>query len=257
MKKIVFSLLIIFNALSFYYSQGRTKIKDLELPKITKQDNEVVRHLGYTLSYNEKHEQANWVAYVLTAAKVVKTVKRSNHFCIDEAVSSGSATEDDYKNSGYDRGHLAPAGDMEWNEQAMEESFYYSNMSPQVPAFNRGIWKHLEELVRQWAKENQTIYIVTGPVLKGDLSTIGPDNVSVPHYYYKVILDYTEPELKGIGFIIPNASSQRPLQDYAVTIDSVEKVTGIDFFSALPDQQERTIEKNLCIACWSWTSTTN
>ena len=137
----------------------------------------------------------------------------------------------------------------------MEESFFYSNMSPQVPGFNRGIWKKLEERVRQWAIENKDIYVVTGPVLTADLPVIGPDKVSVPRYYYKVILDYTLPELKGIGFILPNASSTMPLESYAVPIDSVEKMTGINFFPALPDKQEQALEKTVCIPCWSWTST--
>jgi len=235
-------------------AQQPAKIPHLELPAITNKD-AIVTHLGYTLSYNEKHEQANWVAYELTAEETQRGVTRTNDFRPDNAVTTGSATNADYQASGYDRGHMAPAADMSWNVQAMEESFFYSNMSPQVPGFNRGIWKKLEERVRQWAVENRDIYVVTGPVLTGDLPVIGPEKVSVPRYYYKVILDYTQPELKGIGFIMPNASSTRPLESYAVPIDSVEKVTGINFFSALPDKQEQAIEKTVCIPCWSWTIT--
>jgi len=235
-------------------AQQPAKIPHLELPAITNKD-AIVTHLGYTLSYNEKHEQANWVAYELTAEETQRGVTRTNDFRPDNAVTTGSATNADYQASGYDRGHMAPAADMSWNVQAMEESFFYSNMSPQVPGFNRGIWKKLEERVRQWAVENKDIYVVTGPVLTGDLPVIGPEKVSVPRYYYKVILDYTQPELKGIGFIMPNASSTRPLESYAVPIDSVEKVTGINFFSALPDKQEQAIEKTVCIPCWSWTIT--
>ena len=171
-------------------------------------------------------------------------------------VKTNSADDHDYEGSGYDRGHLAPAADMGWSTITMAESFYFSNMSPQLPAFNRGIWKRLEELVRSWAIENKAVYVVTGPVLTSNLPSIGPDKVSVPKYFYKVILDYTDPDIKGIGFILPNASSGAPLQNYAVTIDSVEKVTGIDFFPALPDKQEKKIEKTLCIPCWSWSSTT-
>ena len=246
-------LLLCYVAINIY-SQELRKIQHLEFPAI-KQTDVIIRHLGYTLSYNEKHEQANWVAYELTAAKTRKTVNRSNDFKPDNAVKTGSTTNEDYQGSGYDRGHLAPAADMEWSEQAMEESFYYSNMSPQVPGFNRGIWKKLEEQVRQWAIDNQDIYVVTGPVLENNLSTIGPDKVSVPRYYYKVILDYTEPELKGIGFILPNASSTLALQNFAVTIDSVEHLTGINFFPALPNKQEQAIEKTICIPCWTWTTT--
>jgi len=254
MKKLLsFSLFLI----CFYpllQAQQPTKIPHLEIPTITKKD-VIIKHLGYTLSFNKKHEQANWVAYELTAEETKKGVVRTNHFQPDNAVKTGTATNDDYIGSGYDRGHLAPAADMSWSVQAMEESFLYSNMSPQVKGFNRGIWKKLEERVRQWAVENKDIYIVTGPVLKGNLHTIGPDKVSVPRYFYKVILDYTLPGLKGIGFIMPNASSTLPLQSYAVTIDSVEKVTGIHFFPSLPVKEEKAIEKIICIDCWSWTTT--
>ena len=235
-------------------AQQPTRINHLELPAITNKD-VIITHLGYTLSYNEKHEQANWVAYELTAEETQRGVTRTNDFRPDTAVKTGSATNADYQNSGYDRGHMAPAADMSWSLQSMEESFFYSNMSPQVPGFNRGIWKKLEERVRQWAIENKDIYVVTGPVLTADLPVIGPDKVSVPRYYYKVILDYTLPELKGIGFILPNASSTMPLESYAVPIDSVEKVTGINFFPTLPDKQEQALEKTVCIPCWSWTST--
>ena len=227
---------------------------NLELPLITKQD-VVIKHIGYTLSYNEKHEQANWVAYELTADETIKRAKRSNNFRTDNAVKTGSATNEDYKGSGYDRGHLAPAADMGWSNASMEASFLYSNMSPQVQGFNRGIWKRLEEQVRQWASDNQAVYVVTGPVLENNLPTIGSEKVSVPRYYYKVILDFTQPEQKGIGFILPNASSTLPLPSFAVSIDSVERKTGIDFFPALPDEQERLIEKAICINCWTWKTT--
>lgn len=254
MKKLACLIFLFFCSNSTCYSQQKGEIKNLELPYIVKQ-NVIVRHIGYTLSYNEKYEQANWVAYELTAKETEKVVGRSNDFRTDPNVATGSADDADYKNSGYDRGHLAPAADMGWSAQAMEESFYYSNMSPQTPGFNRGIWKRLEEQVRQWAVDNQAIYVVTGPVLVPNLPTIGHDKVAVPNYYYKVILDYTKPELKGIGFIMPNTSSTLAISNYAVSIDSVETVTGINFFPALPNEQERSIEKSLCLECWSWNAT--
>lgn len=251
MKTILCLICIISSVFTVSFAQSQSK---LELPAILKSD-VIINHLGYSLSYNEKHEQANWVAYELTSSETLKVAERSNDFRPDNTVSTGSATNVDYQSSGYDRGHLAPAADMGWSSKSMEESFFYSNMSPQEPSFNRGIWKRLEEKVRQWAVENQAIYVVTGPVLENNLPTIGPNKVSVPRYYYKVILDYTKPDLKGIGFIMPNASSTLPLKNFAVTIDSVERKTGIDFFPALPNEQEQTIEKTLCIDCWSWTST--
>lgn len=226
-------------------------IPNLEIPKTNPGDT-IISHTGYSFLYNEPHEQACWVAYELTKEKTDKLFDRTDKFVPDPKVKTGTATNKDYAGSGYDRGHLAPAADMGWSSTAMAESFYYSNMSPQEPSFNRGIWKKLEELVRTWAIENDTIYIVTGPVLTDGLPTIGANNVSIPNYYYKVILDYSDPDIKGIGFIIPNTGSNEPLQHFAVSIDSVEKFTGIDFFPQLPDYQEELIEKTLCIPCWSW-----
>ena len=221
----------------------------LEIPKTNPQDT-IIFHIGYALLYNEEHEQASWVAYELTKEETINKFKRDNHFMKDPAVKTGTADDADYAKSGYDRGHLAPAADMGWSEKTMKESFYYSNMSPQKPGFNRGIWKKLEEKVRDWAIKNQAIYIVTGPILTPGLSTIGHNQVSIPKYYYKVILDYTEPDIKGIGFILPNESSNLPLHSFAVSIDSVEKFSGLDFFPLLPDSIERFVEKSQCFKCW-------
>jgi endonuclease G len=223
------------------------------LPFYTDSD-QVITHTTYTLSYSEKHEQAFWVAYKLTAGHLTGTVSRTDDFRSDSKVKTGSASLADYKGSGYDRGHLAPAADFKWSPVVMSESFYMSNMSPQHPSFNRGIWKKLEGTVRNWAADNEEIYVVTGPVLTGSYPAIGPNQVSVPKYYYKVILDYKEPELKGIGFILPNMKSGRSLQSYAVTIDEVERVTGIDFFHALDDALEEQIESTVNVSQWSFRS---
>jgi endonuclease G len=228
-------------------------IQRLEYP-FFEEGEQLIIHTGYTLSYNEEAEQANWVAYELTAQETQKAFERTNKFLVDPSISTGSATDDDYKKSGFDRGHLAPAADMGWSSTTMIESFYFSNMSPQQPGFNRGIWKNLESLVRTWATENESIYVVTGPVLTQGLPTIGWNKVAIPNYYYKVILDYRNPSIKGIGFVLPNTSSKEPLQRFALSIDSVEKITGIDFFYSLPNDQEESIETELCISCWTWKS---
>lgn len=227
------------------------KVLHMEIPKCDPDDT-MITHTGFSLLYNENHEQAVWVAYELTKEETVKIAPRTNKFIPDPKVKTGTATNNDYKNYGYDRGHLAPAADMGWSYLAMKESFYFSNMSPQVPGFNRGIWKNLEELVRTWAIENDEIYIVTGPILTDNLPTIGQNKVSVPASYYKVILDYSLPEIKAIAFIIPNKTADLSLQSYVVTIDKVEKITGIDFFPLLPDQQENIIERTVCKSLWSW-----
>jgi endonuclease G len=235
------------------YNIKSTTISKLEIPKINHKEI-VISHTGYSLLYNETHEQANWIAYDLTKEETNKLFDRTDKFIRDPKVKTGTANDKDYSGSGYDRGHLAPASDMGWSSTAMTESFYYSNISPQTPSFNRGIWKRLEELVRNWAIENNTIYVVTGPVLNNALTTIGANKVSVPNYFFKVILDYSEPSIKGIGFIIPNTGSSEQLQLYAVTIDSVEKFTGIDFFPSLPDEQENIIEGTLNLKSWTWKS---
>lgn len=223
----------------------------LEIPE-TDSNETVIVHEGYSLLYNELHEQASWVAYELTKEETFKIYDRTNKFIPDPKIITGSASGKDYARSGYDRGHLAPAADMGWSPIAMAESFFYSNMSPQTPSFNRGIWKKLEGLTRSWALEYNSIYIVTGPVLGPNLKSIGPNKVTVPSYFYKVILDNTEPNMRGIGFIIPNAGSTDSLQYFAVSIDSVENLTGFDFFPLLEDETENRVEEKLCIKCWSW-----
>ena len=225
-------------------------IPKLEIPLI-KSGDQIVEHKAYTLDYIEKYEQAEWVAYELTADETLKKFERSSKFFTDPSVKTGSANDADYKGSGYDRGHLAPAGDMSYSEETMLESFYYSNMSPQSPSFNRGIWKRLEEKLRDWAMLYQSIYIVTGPVLtSGTVATV--NGLSIPTYYYKVILDYHSSHLQGIGFIMRNEGADGDLKQYAVTIDSVEKFTGIDFFPRLPDASENAVEKRVCLSCWDW-----
>jgi endonuclease G len=229
-------------------------IKNLEIPSCSN-SSDIIHHLGYSLRYNEKHEQAEWVAYELTREETQKGEERTNNFKPDPLVKTASANNEDYAGSGFDRGHLAPAADMSWSSQAMDESFFYSNMSPQLPGFNRGIWKSLEEQVRTWAIEAGSIYVVTGPILKGDLTAIGPNHVSVPKFYYKVVLDFSQPGVHGIGMILPNESSSIDLQYFAVSIDSVETATGLDFFPLLSDNEEHKLESEICLSCWSWKPT--
>jgi endonuclease G len=204
---------------------------------------EIIPHQAYWLSYNERHEQANWVAYMLTSSRLGVGVERSNRFLIDPLVEEGSATNADYAKSGFDRGHLAPAADMSWSIEVMKESFYYSNMSPQVPGFNRGIWKKLEEQVRLWAKQYDTLYIVTGPKLESGLPTIGPNQVSVPKLYYKALI--APNQQKGIAFLIPNEKSEEPLSHYLLSIDSLEQILHRDLFYQLADDRENVIEKQV------------
>lgn len=212
---------------------------------------QVIHHYAYVLEFADVYKQPSWVCYMLCRTRVeTSEVPRTNDFRSDPAVSTGSATPKDYSRSGYDKGHLAPSGDFRWNELAQSESFFMSNMSPQRPALNRGIWKHLEDKVREWAQELDTLYVVTGPVLKPGLPTIGTSNVAVPENYYKLVLDYKPPAEEAIGFIMRNEGSSEPLVDFVVTVDSIEKVTGIHFFPELAGTIESKVVGTVDLAFW-------
>ena len=207
---------------------------------------EVIRHGGFTLSYKEDWEQAEWVAYILERENLQRDwTRRNDSFGADPNVTTGSAEDYDYRGSGYDRGHLAPFADFAWDADLARETFYMSNISPQARQFNQGIWRELEELTRDWANRFKRLYVVTGPVTtEAPKGYIGRDNrVAIPTAYYKVLLDLDEPERKGIGFVIPNQISFQPLPEYTMSIDEVEAITGLDFFPELmPKEEERALE---------------
>lgn len=205
------------------------------------------------MGYIELHEQPAWVIYRMTADEVTaKATSRSDDFKEDPDIPSGSATLNDYKHSGYDRGHLAPAADMSYSVQTMSDSFYMSNISPQKPEFNRQIWKKLESTVRKFAIAEKDVYIVTGPILpKTKTLTIGPNEVTVPDAFYKVVYDRTPPQ-KMIAFIIPNTGSSAPLQSFVVTVDRVEAETGLNFFPLLPQPLQENLESSIDVKVWDW-----
>jgi endonuclease G len=223
--------------------------KNFGLPQVHSGD-EIIRHFAYTLSYSEKDEEAFWVAYALKSEYLAGTEKRTNHFNADPDVPTGSADPDDYRNSGFDKGHLAPAADMKWNAQAMEESFLLSNVAPQDHKFNEGIWADLEKAVRKWARSDGAEYIVTGPVLP-DASgyKIGKDHVTVPSFFYKVVFSPT-PYPKAVGFIIPNQPGRQSFWHYACTLSQVETQTHIKFFPMLPDNISNDIKNHFEISDW-------
>lgn len=217
---------------------------------LPKSSGEIIKHTYYTLSYNETHEQANWVHYKINPSFLNGTYPRTNSFRVDPYVSSNSATLNDYKGSGYDRGHLAPAADMKFNSVAMSESFFMSNMSPQKPEFNRGIWKRLESLVRAWG-ERFEIFVSTAGVLNiGGYGTIGRNKVKIPSKYYKVI--YAPEKNIMIGFLMSNAKLSGQLSSYAISVDRVEAITGIDFFSQLPENVENDLESKVNLSDWDF-----
>lgn len=253
------------------YTVGTVALKDkLEVPICighnNAKDHQIRNFTYYSICYRETYEQAEWSAYKLTSEQLVKNAGRTNDFRADPQIKTSSADVYDYKGTGYDRGHLTPAADMSFSEKAMSETFYMSNMSPQTGAFNRGIWQHLEAEVRNWAKKFGRVYVVSGPILEKPASKyekIGVNKVSIPQFYYKVILaplyadakDTKTPDdaksITALGFILPNdACKGKKFWDYACSVDEVEKRTGLDFYSLLDDSAENAAEKSFDLTLW-------
>lgn len=224
----------------------------LAIPQLDKAIvSQVIEHTGYTVSYNRKRRNPNWVAYELTAKEVDGKEPRNGDFIPDPDLNGAQATDEDYKNCGWDRGHLAPAADMKWSKEAMEESFYLSNISPQNNNLNRGVWKSIEELTRDIAVKYNNVLVVTGPVFTKEkgLGKIGKNKVLIPNGFYKVLL-INDSGYKGIGFYCENKAGKKKLSSYAMSIDSIEKITGIDFFHKLPDEVEKVVESEYNWNVW-------
>ncbi len=213
---------------------------------------QLVTHQFYSLSYNETYEQAEWVAYNLTSKQITSTKFKRPYFQKDKKVKTKSAHYKNYKNSGYDKGHLCPAGDRKFSKEAHDATFLMSNVSPQEHQFNAGIWNRLEQKTRFWTTKYKGIYVITGGILKPNLPTIGTEKVAVPDAFYKIILDYTQPEIKAIAFLIPHLESNKALYSFVTSIDTIENLTNIDFFSALPDDIEDKLESSSSYKQWSF-----
>lgn len=222
----------------------------MELPAFEPED-PVYWYAGHALQYNNEARQADWVAYELTAEEVdTKVAKRQNKFLPDPNPNILSAENSDYYKSSFDRGHLAPSADMRFSIEAMRDCFYYSNISPQHPRLNRGIWLTLENKSRSWAKEFGAIFITAGPIFSHEDSSIGSNRVRVPIGFYKAILDYKSFPPKAIAFIFLNGESKKTLAEHSVSVDIAESITGLDFFSILPDTLEDMIESTANPALW-------
>lgn len=213
---------------------------------------QIIHHENYSLSYSEAHEQAEWVAYELKKAHLSSTNYKRPYFEIDKAVKTTAAHWRNYKYSGYDRGHLCPAADRRYNKSAYDETFLTSNISPQKHEFNSGIWNSLEQKVRFWADKYDGIFVITGGVLNGDMQTIGEEQVAVPNQFYKILIDSYSGETKMIAFLMPHKNSDKPLQDFVVSVDYVEALTGIDFFPQLDDNLEEKLEAKESYDKWSF-----
>ncbi|MGI9551407.1 MAG: DNA/RNA non-specific endonuclease [Aurantibacter sp.] len=231
-------------------STSKTEIPEQFLPSSTM--GELVEHQHFTLSYNEPFEQAVWVAHMLKKEHLTYDDRRRPYFIEDPKVKTKSADWRNYKGSGYDRGHLCPAGDRRFSEQAYNETFYTSNISPQDRDFNAGVWNRLELHIRQWAKRYGTLFVVTGGVLEDGLEEIGEEDVDVPRYFYKIVARGDSENLKLIGFLILGEESTKPLQQFTVSVDSIERMTGIDFFEKLPENLEVELERKVETDGWKF-----
>ena len=265
MRKYIYPILIILCTVGFYYFEEFYEKEDIKEEKKDQDPKEsgffylptsttgsVITHNYFSLSYSEKHEQAEWVAYHLKKEHLSKNEFKRPYFEIDKKVRSGAADWRNYKKSGYDRGHLCPAGDRRFSKSAFDETFITSNVSPQNHEFNSGIWNDLEKKVRYWANINDGVYVVTGGVLADNLESIGYEAVSVPKYFYKVILKENGKNSKMIAFLMPHKETNKALKNFVVDVDHLEELTGIDFFPNLDDTIEQKLEKSSSTQGWKF-----
>ncbi|MDE6290853.1 MAG: DNA/RNA non-specific endonuclease [Muribaculaceae bacterium] len=215
------------------------------LPSVVKE------YEGFTVDFNPENKTPNYVAWILHGQETEGSTSRSNKFWTDKEIKGCPDTRD-YSRSGYDRGHMCPAGEQKWSDQAMNHSFVMANICPQKHELNTGAWKTLEDKERVWAKRDSAIVIVAGPIYdSSDKETIGRNKVRVPSAFFKVLLaPFAEP-MRAIGFVYPNMKCDGNMQAYAVSVDDVEKMTGLDFFSALPDEIENDIESVVPFKDWN------
>ena len=235
----------------FFFSCRAQKEEQIEVPEPLKNGKEIILHRkSYVVSYNLELKIPNWVAWHLTANHADGDVKRFNGYLEDEDVPTPRATPEDYKGSGWSHGHICPAGDNKWDRKAMRETFLLTNMCPQNRSLNSGLWNRIEMDCRKWAKKYGDVYIVCGPVLLNrEHETIGEHNVVVPEAFFKVIL-CLQGKPKAIGFVVRNNEGKKKRDQFINSVDDVERITGIDFFPALPDDIESEVEAYANIDDW-------
>ena len=267
-RKYLYPLLVVLVTIALFYSEkyidrqnenypetsqskvkgGTSEFDQSFLPTST--TGSIIKHTTYSLSYAEAHEQAEWVAYELLREHLEKNDFERPYFIEDRSVKSKSADWRNYKNSGYDRGHLCPAGDRRFDYNAYKETFLTSNISPQNNKFNAGVWNSLEQKVRFWAEKYDGVYVITGGVLKNGLKSIGEERVSIPDEFFKIVLDVSDGRYKAIGFLIRNEPVNKSFYEFAVTIDAIEAKTGIDFFPNLSEDIEKKLEGSIDLKAW-------
>lgn len=256
MKKKLLYLLVLFlvSALYFLIEGGETEdpqqqtvntenLIGLEIPFMA-DDSNVIEHMGYTVSYNSDYRIPNWVAYELQDAELYGDLDRAEKFSPDPLQKGRQAYDSDYVGSGYDRGHMAPAGDMKWSTQAMEESFYLTNVCPQNHNLNAGVWNDLEKKVRQEARYYGKLWVVCGPIVGSNrYGTVGRNKVVVPDSFFKALLAQNKDgKYVSVAFVFPNEAGDNGLASYAMSVNELEKMTGMDFFYNLDQKVQEKAE---------------
>lgn len=230
-------------------------LRDLKATGLPSEQEDLIEHPGHILSWNEDHEQPNWVAHVVDTDIRRGNLARVDTFLPDPQVATGTSTTPDYWFSGFDRGHMVPSADMRWNKEAMVATYFYSNVAPQRPELNRGAWAEMEDWIRRYVNfSGNRVYVVTGPVLRADLPSMeneGRENeVSIPEHFFKVIADLDSDQPKGIAFLMPNGVCDKDLRHYSTSIDEIEQLTGLNFFPKLGEAQEAKIEADYATDSW-------
>ena len=209
----------------------------------------LVRYEAFDVHFNSERGIANCALYELVNNELYGTVERGNEFMADPGVK-GCPLPEDYAGSGFDRGHLVPAGDLKWNGTAMRQSFLLTNVGPMHKALNEGGWAKLEEKVREWTARDSALLVFTGPVVSEGDTTLASGRVKAPSAYYKVIMAPCVRPIRVIAFIYPNGHSGGRLQQYAVSVDEVERRTGLDFFPTLPLEEQQRLESPINLGAW-------
>ncbi len=226
-------------------------------------DEIVLSKTNIQIGYSKRYKEPSWVAYSLNPEKLRACFNRKDQFKPDPAISKpDSATLNDYKNSGYDRGHLSPAADNRWSNEAMKESFQLSNISPQPPNFNQRIWASLENLIRAWALQSKDLWVVTGPELSRVEKTIGSSEVGVSSVFYKALIAFSNDanqKPKAIAFRLPisaidGSSQSSPLSSYTLSIRELERDSQIDFFEQAPAEFQESTELQLDNSDWDFSA---
>lgn len=237
-------ILILFGTVVYYFSDKQESSIHYHIPEMVNCKNEAPYGWPYLIKYNSKYICRSgygtlydnkskipvWVTYTLTPTEAVGCIPRTNSFMGDPDLQPNTRSEvSDYLRSGYDMGHLAPSADMSWSDSAEKESFYLSNIAPQLPKFNRGIWKELESDIRNLSyNENVNITVYTGPIYSKSDKFIGKNKVTVPTGYYKILIDNANK--KSYAFLFPHAAiSNIDYSRYQTTVFKIENETGINF----------------------------